>query len=209
MMMKRFLLKKYSSKPSFPRRRESTSATMDFRLRGNDKVGYVFALLFVIFTTNSIAQQAINTPATSEIMNENAFFSMQESPWVILGGLAYHSCRTCKFRESNPGLALQWKSPWFEELTGLQNTRLTAGGYINSNNRDSVYAGAQWLPYSYGPVSLGLQAVLISGYKEAVITPVLLPLMSVETQHIGLDVYAVPKLAKVSAALFATFKVRF
>jgi hypothetical protein len=91
----------------------------------------------------------------------------------------------------------------------VQNTRLTAGGYINSNNRDSVYAGAQWMPYSYGPIKLGLQAVLITGYKEAIITPVLLPLVSLETQHAGVDVYAVPKMAKVSAAVFATFKVRF
>jgi hypothetical protein len=173
----------------------------------------LFAFLIPIFTINSVAAQAINTPATSEIRVEtkikDAFFSMQESPWLVLGGLAYHSCRTCKFRERNPGLALQWKSPWFEEFTGLQNTRLTAGAYINSNNRDSVYAGAQWLPYSYGPVKLGLQAVLITGYKEAVITPVLLPLVSVETQHAGVDLYAVPKMAKVSAAVFATFKVKF
>jgi hypothetical protein len=173
----------------------------------------LFAFLIPLFTINLVAAQAINTPATTELKTEfkteNAFFSAQESPWVVLGGLAYHSCRTCKFRERNPGLALQWKSPWFEALTGLENTRLTAGGYINSNNRDSVYAGAQWLPYSYGPVKLGLQAVIITGYKEAAITPVLLPLMSVETQHVGLDVYVVPKMAKVSAAVFATFKVRF
>jgi hypothetical protein len=56
---------------------------------------------------------------------------------------------------------------------------------------------------------LGLQAVLITGYKEAVITPVLLPLVSFETQHIGMDLYAVPKMAKVSAAVFATLKIRF
>jgi hypothetical protein len=168
----------------------------------------LFGTAFVaFFTTNSIAQQAINTPASIQIKpSEN---TIPEHPWLVLGGLAYHSCRSCEFRESNPGLALQWQSPWFEELTGLENTRLTAGAYINSNDRNSVYAGAQWLPYRYGPVKLGLQAVLITGYKEAVITPVLLPLMSIETQHIGVDLYAVPKLAKVSAAVFATFKVRF
>ena len=165
------------------------------------------ALLASFFTTNSIAQQAINKPDTIEIKAKNE--AVSENPWVVLGGIAYHSCRTCGFREDNPGLALQWQSPWFAELTGLENTRLTAGAYINSNNRNSLYAGAQWLPYSYGPVKLGLQAVLITGYKEAVITPVLLPLVSVETQHVGVDLYAVPKMAKVSAALFATFKVRF
>ena len=167
----------------------------------------LFALFITIFTANSIAQEAINTPANIEIKVINS--TVSEHPWLVLGGLAYHSCRTCGFRESNPGLALQWQSPWFEELTGLENTRLTAGAYINSNDRNSLYAGAQWLPYSYGPVKLGLQAVLITGYLEAKITPVLLPLVSVETQHVGLDVYAVPKITKVSAAVFATVKVRF
>jgi hypothetical protein len=169
----------------------------------------IFVFLITLITINLVAAEAVNMPATSEKKPDNSFFSTQKPPWVILGGVAYHSCRTCGFREDNPGLALQWQSPWFAELTGLENTRLTAGAYINSNNRNSVYAGAQWLPYSYGPVKLGMQAVLITGYKEAVITPVLLPLVSVETQHVGLDLYAVPKMAKVSAALFATFKVRF
>jgi hypothetical protein len=156
-----------------------------------------------LFTTYSIAQEAINTPAIAESSTK------LEQPWLILGGLAYHSCRDCGFRESNPGIAVQWQSPWFEELTGLQNTRLTAGGYINSNDRKSVYAGAQWLPLEYGLIKLGLQAVVITGYLEAKITPVLLPLVSIETKNVGVDVYAVPKITKVSAAVFVTFKVRF
>jgi hypothetical protein len=186
---------------------------------------FITILATTLFATNSIAQQAVNTLTNREIKDEikddikdeikgvnkseNAFFSTQEPPWIVLGGIARHSCRTCKFRERNPGLALQWKSPWFEEFSGLQDTRLTAGAYINSNNRDSVYAGAQWLPFIYGPVKLGLQAVLITGYKEAAITPVLLPIVSVESKYAGVDMYAVPKMAKVSAAVFATFKVRF
>ena len=163
----------------------------------------IFPLYISLLATYSIAQEAINATATTK--NNTKL----EQPWLIIGGLAHHSCRTCGFRESNPGIAAQWQSPWFEELTGLENTRLTAGAYINSNDRNSVYAGAQWLPWSYGPVKLGLQAVIITGYKEAAITPVLLPLISVETQHVGVDIYAVPKLAKVSSAVFATFKVRF
>lgn len=163
----------------------------------------IFALYISLLATYSIAQESINTTATTK--NNTKL----EQPWLIIGGLAHHSCRTCGFRESNPGIAAQWQSPWFEELTGLENTRLTAGAYINSNDRNSVYAGAQWLPWSYGPVKLGLQGVIITGYKEAAITPVLLPLISVETQHVGVDIYAVPKLAKVSSAVFATFKVRF
>jgi hypothetical protein len=169
----------------------------------------IIAVYVAFFATYSIAQQAIDTPAIAEKTTILETFTGLSKPWLIVGGLAHHSCRTCGFRESNPGVALQWQSPWFEELTGLDNTRLTAGVYINSNDRNSVYAGAQWMPYSYGPVKLGLQAVIITGYKEAAITPVLLPLISVETNYVGVDIYAVPKLAKVSSAVFATFKVRF
>lgn len=160
-------------------------------------------------TSQALAQPIENTVAKSEARVEHTFFSTQESPWILLGGLAYHRCRTCGFREDNPGLAVQWKSPWFDNMTGLENARLTAGAYINNNNRNSLYAGAQWLPYSYGPVKVGLQAVLITGYKEATLTPVLLPLVSVEMPHLGVDIYGVPQMAKVSAAVFATFKVRF
>jgi hypothetical protein len=175
----------------------------------NTILGRVFVTLISLIAINSVAQEAMNTPDTNENSTLKEKYTGLQKPWLIVGGVAYHSCRTCGFRESNPGIAAQWQSPWFEELTGLENTRLTAGAYINSNDRNSVYAGAQWLPWSYGPVKLGLQAVIITGYKEAAITPVLLPLISVETQYVGVDVYAVPKLAKVSSAVFATFKVRF
>jgi hypothetical protein len=191
MMLRYFSGNQYPPIPSFSRR--------------NDKNWFVFALwvtLFsALFTTNSIAQNAINTSATEEITPEN--------PWLIVGGIARHTCRTCGFRESNPGVAVQWKSPWFEELTGLQNTRLTAGAYINSNNRNSVYAGAQWLPYAYGPVKLGLQGVVITGYLKQSVTPTLLPVVTLETRYLGADLFFVPKLADVSAAAFLTFKVRF
>jgi hypothetical protein len=173
---------------------------------------YLFMILFsalrilfltsiTVFTTLSIAQNTINTSATEENTIEN--------PWLIVGGIARHTCRTCGFRESNPGVAVQWHAPWFEELTGLQNTRLTAGGYINSNNRNSVYAGAQWLPFSYGPVKLGLQGVVITGYLKQSVTPTLLPVLTLETRYLGADLFLVPKLADVSAAAFLTFKMRF
>ena len=170
---------------------------------------FVIFLISTLFATYSIAQEVINTPAKTDDTTIIDKYTGLSKPWLIVGGLAHHSCRTCGFRESNPGVALQWQATWFEALTGLENTRLAAGVYINSNNRNSVYAGAQWMPWSYGPVKLGLQAVIITGYKEAAITPVLLPLISLETKYVGLDVYAVPKLAKVSSAVFATFKVRF
>jgi hypothetical protein len=74
------------------------------------KLNAILVFLLVIFTINSVAAQGINTPAIDENKLENAFFSTLESPWVVVGGLAYHSCRTCKFREprlcSAMGIAL-------------------------------------------------------------------------------------------------------
>jgi hypothetical protein len=173
------------------------------------KLAFLSCIITLTFTTHSIAQQAIDTPAKIENKIKNTVENTSENPWIIVGGIARHTCRTCGFRESNPGFALQWKSPWFEEFTGLENTRLTAGAYINSNNRNSVYAGAQWLPWSYGPVKLGLQGVIITGYLKQSVTPTLLPVVTFETQHVGADLFFVPKLAEVSAAAFLTFKVRF
>ena len=81
---------------------------------------------------------------------------------VFLIGFAAHRASLC--------IAVQWQARWFEELTGLQNTRSTAGGYINSNNRNSVYLGAQWLPMAHGPVKLGVVPKLAKVSSAAFLT---------------------------------------
>ena len=132
-----------------------------------------------------------------------------DAPWVILGGISRHSCRDCGFRESNPGLAVQWKSDWLNQYMESDAWRLTAGAYINSNNRNSVYVGAMWLPIDYGVVKAGVQAAVISNYLKQSITPTLLPTISIETAHVGADIFLVPKFPSVSSAVLLSFKVRF
>lgn len=132
-----------------------------------------------------------------------------DSLWVILGGISRHSCRDCGFRESNPGLALQWSPKWLKEYTDSNDWRFAAGTYINSNDRHSVYAGVQWLPIDYGVVKAGLQAAVITNYLHKSVLPTLLPTISVETKHVGADIFLVPKFPSVSSAVLLSFKVRY
>ena len=135
------------------------------------------------------------------------------SPWIILGGISRHTCRDCGFRESNPGLAVQWSPKWLTDYMGSDQWRLSAGGYINSNDRNSLYVGAIWQPMEYGSagvkMKVGVQAAVITNYKEKAILPTLLPVISLETPHAGMDIFLVPKFPSVSAAVLLSFKVRY
>lgn len=147
-------------------------------------------------------------PAPAQVPTQE-LSSSADSPWLIVGGVSRHVCRDCGFRESNPGLALQWSPAWLKNYTESDQWRLTAGTYINSNDRHSLYAGVLWLPLDYGTVKAGLQAAVISNYLKQAITPTLLPTVSIETEHVGADIFLVPKFPSVSAAVLVSFKVRY
>lgn len=134
---------------------------------------------------------------------------VDDNNWVILGGISRHSCRDCGFRESNPGVAVQWSPAWLKAYTESNDWRFTGGAYINSNNRNSVYVGAQWLPINYGVVRAGVQAAVITNYLEKAILPTLLPTISIETRYVGADIFLVPKFPSVSSAVLLSFKVRY
>jgi hypothetical protein len=160
-------------------------------------------------TTAAHAQEAVDKTSTEVKATAPAATLADDSYWLILGGISRHSCRTCGFRESNPGLALQWSPAWLKEYAGSNDWRLTAGAYINSNNRNSVYAGVQWLPIEYGVVKAGVQAAVITNYLEKSVLPTLLPVISIETRYVGADIFLVPKFPSVSSALLVSFKVRY
>jgi hypothetical protein len=122
--------------------------------------------------------------------------------WLVLGGLSRHTCRDCGFRERNPGLALQLPTAW-------EDWRATFGTYVNSNDRQSYYAGAQWLPLRSTYVKAGAQLALISGYKEVKVVPALIPMIALEYKSVGTDIFLVPQIPGVSSAIFLTFKFKF
>lgn len=141
---------------------------------------------------------------------------VDDSTWLILGGVSRNTCRNCGFREDNPGLAVQWRSDWLNNkfsYTGNDEWRMSAGAYINSNNRNSLYVAALWQPLEYKSedvtLKTGVQVAIISNYLKQAITPTFVPAISVETKHVGADIFLVPKFPSVSAAVLLSFKVRF
>ena len=141
---------------------------------------------------------------------------IDDRTWLILGGVSRHTCRDCGFRESNPGLALQWRADWLNSkfsYTGNDEWRISTGAYITSNNRNSLYVAALWQPLEYKSddvtLKTGVQVAVISNYLKQAITPTLLPAISIETKHVGADIFLVPKFPSVSAAVLMSFKVRF
>ena len=69
------------------------------------KIVLLLALMLGLLQLDvAYAQSAIaETPQEKKI---------DDSTWIILGGVSRHTCRDCGFRESNPGLALQWRADW-------------------------------------------------------------------------------------------------
>lgn len=153
--------------------------------------------------------QEITQVSLPEIPKTTEVAKPDDAPWLVLGGISRHTCRDCGFRESNPGLAIQWSPQWLKDCTESNNWRLTAGAFINSNDRNSVYVGTQWLPLEYGIAKFGLQAVVITGYLKQSVTPTLLPTIALEYKNVGADIFLVPKFPSVSAAVLVSFKVRY
>lgn len=154
------------------------------------------------------------TTTTASIADSTTRATQTENTtWIIAGGISRHTCRDCGFRESNPGMAVQWRSDWVNNYTQTDDWRLSAGAYINSNNRNSLYVAALWQPWVYGDAAVklkaGAQVAVISNYLKQSITPTLLPAISVESKHLGADIFLVPKFPSVSAAVLVSIKLRF
>lgn len=80
---------------------------------------------------------------------------------VIVHGLSRHAAprTTGDWNEVNTGLGLRYE---------LNDTLSIQGGvYRNSVNRQSVYSSLDWTPLSYGPVSAGVYAGVVSGYADS------------------------------------------
>ncbi|MBK9279989.1 MAG: hypothetical protein IPM93_17655 [Candidatus Obscuribacter sp.] len=123
--------------------------------------------------------------------------------WLQLGALSYHQNRQANYNETNYGVGI---------LRRLDDESAVAFGYYrNSIHKDSFYAAYHYTPYQYGPVKLGLQAGLISGYKalKGFPTPMLLPLASIEGKNVAVDLTCIPPLGGVSAVCAAQMRVKF
>jgi len=90
-----------------------------------------------------------------------------------------------------------------------ETVAVVAGAYRNSFHRTSVYAGANWLPITLGPVRLGAQGGVITGYANHPVRPYAAALMAVDMGRYGVNVLIVPPAVKVGGVVTAQIKFRF
>jgi hypothetical protein len=124
--------------------------------------------------------------------------------WITVGGFSYHFANRDMLNQTHPGLGLEYHLS--DELA------LVAGGYKNSNYHWSQYAGANWMPLQYGAFKLGATAQIANHYDQANnggIFAFAAPTLSVTTHKVGVNVYVIPTIAKVTGAVAVQFKFQF
>eukprot|EP01034_Spumella_vulgaris_P033835 gene33835-41741_t len=102
--------------------------------------------------------------------------------WVNAGFYSAHFDTDKGLRNANPGLGL--------EYTLDERWSLTAGRFINSNDRNSSYVGAYYQPWQLGPLKLGVVGGAFNGYPNAFNGgwfPALIPTATYESGHWGLN----------------------
>lgn len=126
--------------------------------------------------------------------------------WFVGTLASYHYNTDKKYNQQNWGVGIE------QGLT--EHFRIVAGGYRNSNRRDSMYFGAAWAPIQiYGPVRLGVAAMYVGGYETSKDTEVLkgaFPFLTVEFKDWGINVPVIPPISSSSPGLIALqVKYRF
>ena len=125
--------------------------------------------------------------------------------WVNAGFYSAHFDADKGLRNANPGLGLEYALD--------ERWSLTAGRFINSNDRNSSYVGAYYQPWQLGPLKLGVVGGAFNGYPNAFNGgwfPALIPTATYESGHWGLNVALVPPLKdRLYGALSFQLKFRF
>ncbi len=123
--------------------------------------------------------------------------------WLQVGALSYHSKRDGNYNEQNYGIGI---------LRRIDDESAFAVGYYkNSIHRDTFYATYHYTPYEIGPVKLGMQVGLVTGYKAlgGAPVPLLLPLATIEGKRSAVDLTCIPAFGGASAVCAAQFRFKF
>jgi hypothetical protein len=120
--------------------------------------------------------------------------------WGVATFRSYHADRAHEHNENNAGLG-------FEH--GIKrDVRLLGGFYINSEYRQSIYAGASYMPWRAGIFHVGAVGFVATGYNSTVV-PVGAVAVSAEWRYFGLNVAVTPPMPKWPAVAGFQFKVKF
>lgn len=115
--------------------------------------------------------------------------------WILGSGLSLHGKKG--YNEKNYGIGYE---------RGLdKDWSLLGGAYRNSLDKNTLYAGFAYTPWSFGGVKLGGVGVLATGYSERYpVIPQVAFLAKVEGEKYGLNVYWLP-----TVMVGVQFKMKF
>ena len=123
--------------------------------------------------------------------------------WINPGFYSYHFDKSKDLNNNNHGFGV--------EVSLTDTYSLTAGVFENSNRATSHYVGAYVMPFRVGTFKAGAAVGLFDGYpnmREGGWFPALVPTVSIEGQHFGLNISYTPKIGdKLNSAL--SFQVKY
>jgi len=125
----------------------------------------------------------------------------QADTWIGIGGVTDHFCHGCGLNGFNPGLGVQ-QDFYSDDL------RLIGGVYYNSYYKASFYGGAAYQPIQHGPIRVGFVAGLVSNYDNLRVPAMALPVVSVEGEHVGVDILGGPSVANRNGLVTINFKFK-
>lgn len=132
--------------------------------------------------------------------------SLAGETWFVSTVASYHYNTDKKYEQQNWGFGIEQKL--------ADNFAVIAGGYRNSNRRDSMYFGAAWAPVQiYGPLRLGVAAMMVGGYETPKNTEVLkaaFPFLTAEYKGFGFNIPIIPPVSGTTPGVIGLqFKVRW
>jgi hypothetical protein len=128
--------------------------------------------------------------------------------WLNLGAYSHHFDHSKDFRENNNGFGAE---VWF-----ANDHALMAGTFINSDRARSHYGAYQWRPLHWRLAGINVGAGITLGvfdgypsYRSGGWFPAALPVLAVEYERIGVNLFLVPTIAnRLDGAVSVQLKLR-
>lgn len=145
---------------------------------------------------------AITVASISMLCLSNETYAAEtDQCWLSFGGLSQHFSKQDELNQTNYGLGVEYRyaPDWY----------LVGGTFKNSTYQWSQYVGANWLPLEYSGFKFGVSGQLTNNYRNlnnGGIVPLIIPMMSMQYQRFGANVYLIPTLRNVTGSIAIQFK---
>lgn len=157
-------------------------------------------LALAVRTSIALLACSLSAPALASYGTED---QPEHELWVTSGFLSHHTQNSNRYNQHNDGLGVEWR--WTADW------QFNAGHYRNSVRHGSTYAQMGWTPLQTAlPLDLRLRAGasvgVINGYsrvRDGGYFATLVPMVTVETGRIGLNLVYVPTIGKRVDGAFA------